>query len=71
MDNNFSKVLGERLLKVSDVYKNTGINKTTLTDLYYRRSKNFQLDTLMKICDYLQMPLSELIEYDPTKDKEG
>lgn len=70
MKNNLSKVLGERLLKVSDVFKATGISKTTLTDIYYQRAKNIQLETLMKICDYLQISLSELIEYDP-KRKEG
>lgn len=37
MENNMSKILGERLLKVSDVYRGTGISKTTLTDIYYQR----------------------------------
>ncbi|EME7173885.1 helix-turn-helix domain-containing protein [Enterococcus hirae] len=69
MKNNLSKILGERLLKVSDVFKATGISKTTLTDIYYQRAKNIQLDTLMKICDYLQVPLSDLIEYEPQKNK--
>ncbi|MDT2836003.1 helix-turn-helix transcriptional regulator [Enterococcus durans] len=69
MKNNLSKILGERLLKVSDVFKATGISKTTLTDIYYQRAKNIQLDTLMKICDYLQVSLSDLIEYEPQKNK--
>ena len=69
MKNNLSKILGERLLKVSDVFKATGISKTTLTDIYYQRAKNIQLATLMKICDYLQVPLSDLIEYEPQKNK--
>lgn len=65
MNNHFSRLLGERLLKVSDVYRGTGISKTTLTDIYYQRSTNVQLETLQKICDFLQVPLSELIEYVP------
>mgnify|MGYP002764933309 CR=1 FL=1 len=69
MKNNLSKILGERLLKISDVFKATGISKTTLTDIYYQRAKNVQLDTLMKICDYLQVSLSDLIEYEPQKNK--
>lgn len=69
MKNDLSKILGERLLKVSDVFKATGISKTTLTDIYYQRAKNIQLDTLMKICDYLQVSLSDLIEYEPQKNK--
>lgn len=70
MNNNLSKILGERLLKVSDVFEGTGISKTTLTDIYYRRFRNVQLDTLVKICDYLQVSLSELIEYVPVKEEE-
>lgn len=70
MKNNLSKILGERLLKVSDVFKATGISKTTLTDIYYQRAKNVQLYTLMKICDYLQVSLSDLIEYEPQNSKE-
>lgn len=69
LKNNLSKILGERLLKVSDVHVGTGISKTTLIDIYYQRSKSMQLDTLIKICDFLQVPLSELIEYVP-KSKE-
>lgn len=65
MKNNFSMVLGSKLLKVDDVYKATGISRTTLTELYYRRKTNVELKTLKKICDYLQIPLSELIEYTP------
>lgn len=67
MKNNFSKILGERLIKVVDVYNATSISRTTLTNFYYKRSKNIQLETLVKICDYLQIPLSELIEYEPEK----
>lgn len=66
MKNNFSRILGERLLKVSDVYKHTRISKTTLTEIYYQRSENIQMSTLVKICDFLDIRLSDLIEYDPT-----
>ncbi|MDT2604694.1 helix-turn-helix transcriptional regulator [Enterococcus pseudoavium] len=70
MDNNLSKILGERLLKVSDIHRATKISKTTLTEIYYQRATNIQLETLQKICDFLQIPLSELIEYVPER-KEG
>lgn len=38
MENNLSKILGERLLKVSDVNAGTGLSKTTLTNIYYQRT---------------------------------
>ncbi|KRO07547.1 hypothetical protein IV64_GL001474 [Lactiplantibacillus xiangfangensis] len=58
-------ILGARLLKIDDVTKGTGISRTTLTNIYYRKSENIELKTLRKICDFLQIPLSELIEYTP------
>lgn len=67
MKNNLSKILGERLLKVSDVHAGTGISKTTLANIYYQRTATVKINTLIKICDYLQIPLSELIEYVPEK----
>lgn len=67
MKNNLSKILGERLLKVSDIHEATNISRSTLTDIYYQRSLNVKLSTLIKICDYLQIPLSELIEYVPKR----
>ena len=67
--NNLSRVLGERLLKISDIHEATGISRSTLTEIYYRRNENVKLETLQKICDYLQIPLSELIEYDPTEQE--
>lgn len=65
MENYLSRILGERLLKVSDIHEATGVSRSTLTDIYYQRATNVQLDTLQKICDFLQIPLSELIEYVP------
>lgn len=65
MRNNLSKILGERLLSISEVSRETGISRSTLTDLYYRRTKRFDSETIMKLCNYLQVPMSELLEYEP------
>jgi putative transcriptional regulator len=71
MKNNFSTILGSKLISVSKVHRETGISRTTLTNLYYRRSKNVSINTLKTLCDYLNVSLSELIEYVPEKEKEG
>jgi len=36
--NKFSMILGKELLKISKIAADTGISRTTLTNLYYRRS---------------------------------
>ncbi|MCP8854697.1 helix-turn-helix transcriptional regulator [Latilactobacillus sakei] len=68
MDNNLSMIIGGRLLNLSTISRDTGISRTTLASIYYKRSKTVKLDTLTKLCDYLQVPLHELIDYQP---KEG
>lgn len=68
MSNRLSIILGQRLLKISDVSIGTGISTTTLGNIYYQKSKDIKISTLTKICDYLQIPLSELIEYEPKKE---
>lgn len=68
MNNNFSTILGHKLLTVTDVYKGTGISRSTLGNLYYQRTNSIKIKTLIKICDYLQISLSELIEYEPSEN---
>ncbi len=62
MDNNLSAILGERLIKVTQVAKDTGISRTTLTNLYYKRSKAISGDVLHKLCDYLNCSVGDLLE---------
>lgn len=63
--NNLSTIMGSRLLNIGDVVEATGLSRSTVSAIYHRRAENVKLQTLKKICDYLQIPLSELIEYIP------
>lgn len=71
MNNNLSTLLGARLLKISDVAVDTGLSRTTLTEIYYKRATDIKLSTLEKICDYLDIPLSELIVYNEKSKQEA
>lgn len=61
MKNNFRVLLAKRRKKVSDVYEATRISKTTLTSLYYERTKNPETETLIKIADFLGVTIDELL----------
>ena len=61
MTNNLRVLLAKKRKKVIDVYKATGISKTTLTSLYYERTKNPEAETLLKIADYLGVTIDELL----------
>lgn len=58
-----SRVLGEKRLKISDVAKHTGINRGTLTRLYYETAERVEIEVLDHLCKYLNCSLSDLLEY--------
>lgn len=63
-----SRVLGERRLKISDVARDTGINRGTLTRLYHETAERIELEALDVLCRYLSCELSELLEYVETPE---
>ena len=69
ISNRFSTILGDRLLKISKVSEDTGISRTTLTNLYYRRSSQISFTVLDRLCGYLGCTIGDLLEYKPD-DKE-
>lgn len=61
MKNNFRILLAKQRKKISDVYKTTGISKSTLTALYYERTKHPDIETLKKVSNYLGVTIDELL----------
>lgn len=61
--NKFSILLGERLTKISKVAQETGISRTTLTNIYHRRSEGITFDVLDKLCKYLNCGITDIFEY--------
>lgn len=59
MKNNFRILLAMKKLRVSDVYKDTGIAKTTLYGLYKETTKNPDTKTVMKLCEYFEVTPNE------------
>lgn len=60
-----SRLMGERKLKISDVSRDTGLNRGTLTRLYYETAERVELEVLDVLCGYFDVPLSALLEYVP------
>jgi putative transcriptional regulator len=59
----FSKVLGEQKLKISDVARDTGINRGTLTRMYHETLVRIDLETINTLCEYLSVSVGELLEH--------
>ena len=62
MRNNMRILLAKQRKKVSDVYKATGISKSTLTALYYERTKRPDIETLQKVSEYLGVTVDEFLK---------
>ena len=59
------RLLGERKLKISDVARDTGINRGTLTRLYQERVERIEIDAINRLCGYLGVTVADLLEYQP------
>lgn len=68
--NNFAVLLAERGFRVADAVRATGISKTNLHKLYKNDSKRIDLDTVDKICEYLDVGVGDLFEYVPNDKAE-
>jgi putative transcriptional regulator len=58
-----ARLLGERKLKITDVARDTGVNRGTLTRMYYETAERHDIAVLDVLCHYLDCALSDLLEY--------
>lgn len=66
---NLSRMLGEKKLKISDVSRDTGLNRGTLTRLYQETAERVDLDVLEQLCRYLGCEVGDLLELVDDADK--
>ena len=58
-----SRLMGERKLKISDVAKDTGLHRNTITLLYQETATRVDLPAIDALCRYFQISVCELLEY--------
>lgn len=58
-----SKIMSEKRLKISDVARDTNINRGTITRLYNETATRVDLEVIDSLCAYLQVSVGELFEY--------
>lgn len=58
-----STIMGRRRLKISDVARDTGINRGTITRLYKKEFTRLDADVLEKLCQYFECGVGDLLEY--------
>ena len=61
--NRLSRLIGNRRLSVSEVAVGSGVSRRALHELYHDKTKRIDLDTLNKLCAYLDVTPAEIFEY--------
>jgi len=59
---NLSALLGAKKLKLTDVVRDTGINRSTLTRLYHETTTRIDYDTLEILCKYLECEVGDFLQ---------
>lgn len=57
-----STLLGAKKLKIADVVRETGINRSTVNRLFHETNNRIDFDTLEKLCFFLDCSVGELLE---------
>jgi putative transcriptional regulator len=60
---NLAVLLAERKMRVADLVKETGINKSTLYKLYNDESARIDFETIDKICIALKISVGDLLVF--------
>ena len=57
-----SRIMGEKRLKISDVMRDTGINRGTITRIYNETAERVELESIEKLCRYLDCEIGDIFE---------
>lgn len=60
--------MGERKLKISDVARDTGLHRNTISLLYQETATRVDLDAIEALCRYFGVSVGELFELQPTRE---
>ena len=64
-----SRLMGERKLKISDIARDTGLHRNTITLLYQETANRVDLETLDVLCKYFNVGVADLLEFVDTGDR--
>ncbi|EGR3066531.1 helix-turn-helix transcriptional regulator [Vibrio vulnificus] len=66
---NLARMMGERKLKISDVIRETGLSRNTVTLLYKETAQKVDLEAIDKLCVLFNCQVGELLEQSPENDQ--
>ena len=63
-----STLMGRQKLKISDVSRITGLNRSTVSSLYGETAKRVELDAVSQLCKLFECEVGDLFEYLPDEE---
>ena len=66
-----SRLMGERKLKISDVARDTGLHRNTITLLYQETATRIDVTALDALCKYFAVTVGDLIEFVDSSPAKG
>ena len=58
-----STLMGAHKLKIADVSRETGLNRSTVTALYNESAKRVDIDAVDQLCKLFNCNVGDLLEY--------
>ncbi|AYA62609.1 XRE family transcriptional regulator [Alteromonas sp. RKMC-009] len=57
-----ARLMGEKKMKITDVARETGLNRNTITLLYKETALRVDLEAIDKLCNLFECEVSDLFE---------
>ncbi len=64
-----SRIMGEKKLRVADVARSVGVHRNAITLLYEETATRVDIDTIDRLCAFLDCGIKDLFEYIPDGEK--
>ena len=58
-----SRIMGEKKLRIADVARAIGVHRNAITLLYEETATRVDMDTIDKLCAFLDCGIQDLFEY--------
>jgi len=58
-----ARLMGERKMKISDVLRETGLRRNTVTLMYKETAQKIDIEALDKLCRLFECEVSDMLEF--------
>ncbi|WP_436627533.1 helix-turn-helix domain-containing protein [Dickeya dadantii] len=56
-------MMGERKMKISDVLRETGLSRNTVTLMYKETAQKIDIEALDKLCQFFACEVADILEF--------